>query len=1834
MTPKPARRGKPRNVFIDDRGFPDPSAEYDDLIASVDGGSILRKLKHPTPPLDVVDPSFNVQFDDSIHGEYLRKNLDLSHLDPATQNALTSLIKKYWAVFDESTYFVPVKHYECVIDTGTARPIAVKKINYGPREIPKMRACIAALEKVGHVVQIHDGQWLFKCLLAPKPHQEHIYYIEEFVWRFCVNYIPLNQITRVIAYPIPRCDAAVMTACGAAGFYWLVDAPMGYHQLQVAEDSKEKLAFQGPDAIKYTYSVMPFGPVNGPATFIAFMHDLSSVWKSLAEESGLTMDDDTNSTNIVDDVFSWAQTLPHALTFIECQLRVCKAYRLSLKLGKSFFFPKRVEFVGIDVCPDGNRPAMSKFELIRSWPDPTTVRDIAKLVGFGQFYSSFIPNFELLIGPLREVMKLDYTEPITPQIWTPSVAGSWTGIKESILGDPCLARFDHRKLTVLRTDFSAAGFGYVLLQPADDPISINAMNKCMAGNGFDFLTKDSRAILRPVAFGSRRARNNESKLHSHLGEGFAGDWAVNKCRHMCLGQRFVWVTDCFAIKFILTYDGGNPAILRLQMRLMCWNMEIVHRADIYNQDADYWSRIGEDLCYDPLMRKYLELTQSIRQSNQPSSEWPIPPQNMPYYRGPRVHIPGTKKPFEPCAAEATISSAVAEVVDNAYIANVPVLHGSFPILVNSTGPPSTNNRILYNANVTELGWKLSHFAWATYGFNSGHFISTIMENSLPFTIGIACDPFPSGRSLFKSVGDCSRILTTAPELLNFVRSSDNQGHLHGYLIHSHSFPSTDATTSFWQTQTAIIAQMRLINRLCVVVAFVHPDHDGRSVAGFKQSLTRAHWLVSSTTISFASMGDSISGQSSVIIAVHGSTTPDAAPLNLRQPPTLRPRPIADFIWEPFNTPTYTVASTTSDDDNFENLTKTPPSAGVQDESDLTRVKFYLHLRGTESPSCHGAAVLDLRGCCPGRLSSPNTNLFQHFFGIEFVYDGRTCVRPISQFEVATCFRLRDSLTYQLAHPTNRIHLDAGIPAMTSASVFEQVLERLLHIREANVEFFDHSPTSSASHADAAPVTLIQSFVSGTITTRLPSRAQWRTATLDDEELTKVRQMVLSPSMITKENLRAVNYNYRHALRNSLISIEDGLLIYREPIVGGTSYTRLIIVPSSLRNIIFIAFHSNPAGGHLNVVRTLHRIRLRYFWPHMYRYIDQMCAACPGCALANRTKSKSSELLYNFPIEAPFMVMFFDAYSAGSYSGFEGSETYIIGCCGMCSFACMEPVSHASAESFASAIMKIHLRFGFCHTIVIDKDSKFLSVFRESMELLKINFHMLSGDNHNPMLVERINRYLNKGLRIMTNERGTVRVAMECILLLLYAWNSCPIPGTDISRSMVAVGREFQFPIDFCTQAHWQLTNSTPKSVISYSRELATRLSSCREVAMLLVQEHRAWHRELVNDRRPSPRQFKIGDIVFARRATRSDSRQEKVDKLMYAYTGPWKVETNLPGGSYSLVHCKHPNRKQKKHASDLSPYPLQLLPLHPVDGPDSRYSHLYREMIENPFAEAGIEGFAPPQPFQVPFTTVAGVNTFHWPLLYDYNAELLEEAGINLDPSSYDFDDDDACVLYTGPPPPPPLTAVISGPPPLATLVAAIIASSDKLFFVAYKIGSSSSYEWRLVRVALTDSMHMHPSCLQDGSFYVDFYILHPADVRFNATNQRYWLHYHTQGDSTALPAALADAHLIRPSDTSDDYARRHRLVHCRRFINLTHHDTFIHGPFDFASIKGRKSRDRVSQSDWDILSAHSSMFQNAVPSTELPSYSIHVDDCFHSTVPNVPQPPFHVTPGSPIVGL
>jgi hypothetical protein len=126
--------------------------------------------------------------------------------------------------------------------------------------------------------------------------------------------------------------------------------------------------------------VMPFGRTNGPMTFIQMVHYLDCPWKDLATRSGISVDDNTNANIIVHDIFNWALSFDSALQYMECQLQICKAYRLTLSLKKSCFFLKRFEFVGMYVSSDGNCPTMSKHQLLDHWPRPEFVCNVASFM--------------------------------------------------------------------------------------------------------------------------------------------------------------------------------------------------------------------------------------------------------------------------------------------------------------------------------------------------------------------------------------------------------------------------------------------------------------------------------------------------------------------------------------------------------------------------------------------------------------------------------------------------------------------------------------------------------------------------------------------------------------------------------------------------------------------------------------------------------------------------------------------------------------------------------------------------------------------------------------------------------------------------------------------------------------------------------------------------------------------------------------------------------------------------------------------------------------------------------------------------------------------------------------------------------------------------------------------------------------------------------------------------------------------------------------------------------------------------------------------------------------
>ena len=291
------------------------------------------------------------------------------------------------------------------------------------------------------------GPWGSSIVLAAKPHQEQVTDINEFVWRMCVSYRRLNQVTLPFEYPIPRCDDAIDDFGDSNGrlYFISLDNKTGYHQIGVRYADQSKLAFFGPDGKKYTFTVMPFGPRNAPAFYTCMMLIFRGEYDSLFKERRPNDTAHKGSRTIIDDILLWSTSLDTLLAYFECVCSVFMKYRVTFQLKKCEFLTNRIEYVGHDITPDGNCPAESKFDLITDWPLPTTGQSLGSFIGLVPFYNIYYPIFEIRVKPLRSLERTHHWKPIPDGSWTTPLVSLWHELKVGITSSPCLARYDSAK---------------------------------------------------------------------------------------------------------------------------------------------------------------------------------------------------------------------------------------------------------------------------------------------------------------------------------------------------------------------------------------------------------------------------------------------------------------------------------------------------------------------------------------------------------------------------------------------------------------------------------------------------------------------------------------------------------------------------------------------------------------------------------------------------------------------------------------------------------------------------------------------------------------------------------------------------------------------------------------------------------------------------------------------------------------------------------------------------------------------------------------------------------------------------------------------------------------------------------------------------------------------------------------------------------------------------------------------------------------------------------------------------------------------------------------------
>jgi hypothetical protein len=435
-----------------------------------------------------------------------------------------------------------------------------------------------------------------------------------------------------------------------------------------------------------------------------------------------------------------------------------------------------------------------------------------------------------------------------------------------------------------------------------------------------------------------------------------------------------------------------------------------------------------------------------------------------------------------------------------------------------------------------------------------------------------------------------------------------------------------------------------------------------------------------------------------------------------------------------------------------------------------------------------------------------------------------------------------------------------------------------------------------------------------------------------------------------------------------------------------------------------------------------------------------------------------------------------------------------------------------------------------------------------------------------------------------------------------------------------VGREFQFPIDIAERRH--ITTSVDDNQIrSFADDLVSLTTKCREIYKILIEEHRALHRERRNSQLQHAKKFNINDIVFTNVQVQSNAKKGRVKKLSYSRRGPYKIVKSHPSGSYDLQLLHNPQRAiTKKHGSELIICPKELVPMQPLDSSDQRFSNLNKKPSENPYQGANIQGYIPVQPWAAAPAAVAEIpisTDEPMPEVFPTVEQLDNEidswpesvnpfSASNSEKTTYNIS---GRATSTGP------TSIINAPtdlrgddqqnaistalstpsinPTFAQIIRSIISSDDKLLFIQYRSHpDNQSSEWKLVRINLSLSMDKHPQCLQDGKFIAEFYIVHPSDANSNLPDKRFWLEYH----EARYNNISTKYHLIRPSDLSENVAASKNLAPYREWINIKHNNIIIHGPFEFATRHQRKSRDKIDCADWDELIKKESMYDNLPP--------------------------------------
>lgn len=143
----------------------------------------------------------------------------------------------------------------------------------------------------------------------------------------------------------------------------------------------------------FEFLVMPFGLINAPFSFQAFMN---AVFQKFLMKFVLVF---------FDDILIYSMNWNDHLSYLKQELELLQQHQILLKFTKCVFASSQVEYLGHIITEEGVKMDPSKIASIMNLPYPKSVKKVKAFLGLTGYYIRFVKHCGIIAQPLTALLK-------------------------------------------------------------------------------------------------------------------------------------------------------------------------------------------------------------------------------------------------------------------------------------------------------------------------------------------------------------------------------------------------------------------------------------------------------------------------------------------------------------------------------------------------------------------------------------------------------------------------------------------------------------------------------------------------------------------------------------------------------------------------------------------------------------------------------------------------------------------------------------------------------------------------------------------------------------------------------------------------------------------------------------------------------------------------------------------------------------------------------------------------------------------------------------------------------------------------------------------------------------------------------------------------------------------------------------------------------------------------------------------------------------------------------------------------------------------------------------